>query len=256
MQWHLGAVSIVVAGLVLSSGCAQKVDTHPSLFAKVLKDDIKVGTGLEPIDGDTVHIEYIGTLPVGGAQFDTNNPDLSEKSKNPLSFELGANSGMVSGLVEGIRGMRVGGQRKVSIPWKSAYGEGGRDGIPPYSDLVFDVKLLYVLKKADENSIEIKDLVQGTGAGLKVGDTAEVQYNGMFVNNRVFDSTYLRKKSVSFKLGKAEAITGFEKGIEGMKVGGKRRVTLAPGAGWGSYGTAIIPPNAVLIYDVELVSIK
>lgn len=256
MQPHPGVVSTVILCLVIGAGCTPKKEEHKSMFSKVMTEDITIGTGVEPQAGDRLYVEYIGTLAKGGAQFETNNPDLSETSKNPLSFTLEKNGGVIPGLSEGVKGMKVGGRRKVSIPWQEAYGAVGIEGVAPYADLIFDVKLLYVVKKGEENTIEIKDVQVGTGAVLKVGDTAEVNYKGSYVNKRVFDSTYDRKQTVTFKVGAAEAITGFDKAMEGMRVGGKRQIILAPEAGWGQYGSEIIPANAVLIYDVDLVSIK
>ena len=256
MQRHLGTYPALIAAFVLATGCAPKAEAPPTLFDKVLKEDIKVGTGVEPVDGDLVYLEYTGTLAKNGVEFETNNPEFSDKSKVPLVFYVGPTSGVIPGMLEGVRGMKVGGERKVSVPWKSAYAEAERPGIPAYSDLVFNLKLLYVVKKGDENSVEVKDLAPGSGPALKPGDIAEVHYKGTYVNNWLFDSTYERKKTVSFKVGAGEAVSGFDKGIEGMKVGGKRRITLAPEAGWGSYGYGVIPANAVLVYEVDLVSIK
>lgn len=256
MQPHPGVVSTIIFCLVVGTGCTPKKEEHKSMFSKVMTEDITIGTGIEPQPGDRLYIEYIGTLAKGGAQFETNNPDLSETSKNPLSFTLEKHGGVIPGLTEGVKGMKVGGRRKISIPWQEAYGEFGIEGVAPYADLIFDVKLLYVLKKGEENTVEIKDIKVGTGTELKVGDTAEVNYTGSYVNKRVFDSSFERKKTVTFKVGAGEAITGFDRGMEGMKVGGKRRITLAPEAAWGQYGSDAVVGNAVIIYEVDLVSVK
>lgn len=226
------------------------------MFPRVLTEDTAVGSGAGATDGDTVYVEYIGKLARDGTQFDTNVPELSEKNKNPLVFTIGPNGTVIPGMMAGVKGMKVGGKRTVKIPFSSGYGAAGSEGIPPYADLVFDLKLLYIVKKGEENDVTVKDVTVGTGAELHANDIAEVNYIGRFVNNRAFDSTYDRKKTVTFQLGRGKVISGFDKGIEGMRVGGKRVLTINPASGWGVYGKGVVPANAVLVYEIELVSVK
>jgi FKBP-type peptidyl-prolyl cis-trans isomerase len=97
----------------------------------------------------------------------------------------------------------------------------------------------------------IEDITVGTGATLAVGDTATVQYVGAFTNGQVFDSG-----SFSFRVGAGSVIQGFDQGVVGMKVGGKRRITVPPNLGYGSQGNPpTIPGNTTLVFEVTLVSI-
>lgn len=99
-----------------------------------------------------------------------------------------------------------------------------------------------------------EDLVVGTGATAVNGDTVSVFYTGSFLNGQVFD-TNVGKNALVFRLGARAVIAGFEQGIVGMKVGGKRRLTIPPSLAYGSQGSGPIPPNTTLRFDVDLASI-
>ncbi len=94
------------------------------------------------------------------------------------------------------------------------------------------------------------------------GDTVFVHYTGKLTNGTVFDSSIPRGQPVAFKLGAGMVIAGWEKGILGMKVGEKKTLTVLPADGYGEAGAPdgrggyVIPPNATLVFDVELVDVK
>lgn len=103
----------------------------------------------------------------------------------------------------------------------------------------------------------VKDVVVGTGAEAKVGNLVEVQYTGKFADGKVFDSSIPRGQPIPFTLGAGMVIKGWDQGILGMKVGGKRTLTIPPELGYGANGyPPVIPQNATLYFDVELVSVK
>jgi FKBP-type peptidyl-prolyl cis-trans isomerase FkpA len=103
-------------------------------------------------------------------------------------------------------------------------------------------------------TLVIEDLVVGTGATAAVGNTVSVHYTGSFTNGTVFDTSY-GGNPFAFRLGSGQVIAGFDQGIVGMKVGGKRRLTIPPSLAYGSSGSGSIPPNSTLVFEVELVSI-
>ena len=105
--------------------------------------------------------------------------------------------------------------------------------------------------------LEIEDLQVGTGREAKTGDAVEVQYTGTLTNGKKFDSSYDRPgEPFKFTLGEGAVIKGWDEGVPGMKVGGKRRLRVPSDLGYGENGSgADIPPNAALVFEIELVSI-
>jgi peptidylprolyl isomerase len=109
------------------------------------------------------------------------------------------------------------------------------------------------------SGLTIIDVAEGTGAAAKAGDNVSVQYTGRLQSNgKKFDSSYDRNEPFSFVLGQGQVIKGWDEGVAGMKVGGKRQLIIPPDLGYGANGTpdGTIPPNATLVFDVELVKIQ
>ncbi len=107
------------------------------------------------------------------------------------------------------------------------------------------------------NGIQIEDVKVGDGAEAKKGDTVSVNYLGTLQNGQKFDSSYDRNQPFSFKLGSHQVIEGWEKGIVGMKEGGKRILTIPPEKAYGVGGyPPVIPGNATLKFEVELVEVQ
>src|SRR5262245_17395367 len=109
------------------------------------------------------------------------------------------------------------------------------------------------------SGLQIEDLVVGTGATAESGKSVSVNYTGWLNDEKrtKFDSSYDRGQPLEFVLGQGRVIKGWDEGVAGMKVGGKRRLTIPPDLGYGSRGAGgVIPPNATLIFEVELVDVK
>ena len=105
-------------------------------------------------------------------------------------------------------------------------------------------------------SLTKEEVVVGKGAEAKNGDVLVVNYEGAFEDGTKFDSSYDRKQPFEFTLGAGQVIAGWDLGILGMKVGGKRNLTVPPELAYGSQGNDPIPPNATLKFTVELLEIK
>lgn len=108
----------------------------------------------------------------------------------------------------------------------------------------------------DTSKLTIVDSVVGTGAEAVNGKTVSVHYTGKLQNGTIFDSSVNRGTPFEFPLGAGMVIEGWELGIAGMKVGGKRTLTIPPELGYGSRDMGTIPPNSTLTFDVELLGVK
>lgn len=110
---------------------------------------------------------------------------------------------------------------------------------------------------ASVTELKVEDDRAGTGLVAKAGDTVNVHYVGRLLNGKQFDSSCDRGQPFTFPLGGGQVIQGWDRGIAGMKVGGRRRLIIPSSLGYGAQGAgADIPPNAALVFDVELVSIQ
>ena len=108
-----------------------------------------------------------------------------------------------------------------------------------------------------DTALKCTDTLEGQGAACKAGDTVSVHYTGRLDNGTKFDSSHDRRQPFSFKLGAGQVIAGWDQGVAGMKVGGKRTLVIPPHQGYGSRGAGgVIPPNATLTFEVELLAIK
>jgi len=105
------------------------------------------------------------------------------------------------------------------------------------------------------STLQITDTTVGTGALAETGDTVSVHYIGAFLDGTVFDSSYSRGTPLPFQLGAGQVIRGFDQGVVGMRVGGKRHLVIPSSLAYGSQGSGSIPPNTPIQFQVELVSI-
>jgi FKBP-type peptidyl-prolyl cis-trans isomerase len=105
--------------------------------------------------------------------------------------------------------------------------------------------------------LEIEDQIVGDGEEAVAGQTVEVHYTGWLTDGTKFDSSHDRDQTFSFKLGGGQVIAGWDQGVAGMKIGGARKLTIPPDLGDGERGAGgVIPPNATLIFKVELIGLS
>jgi FKBP-type peptidyl-prolyl cis-trans isomerase len=106
-------------------------------------------------------------------------------------------------------------------------------------------------------TLQIEELTAGQGAEATAGKTVSVHYTGWLTNGSKFDSSVDRDEAFDFRLGAGQVIKGWDQGVAGMRVGGKRKLTIPPELGYGSRGfPGAIPPNSTLVFEVELLGVR
>ena len=237
---------------------ATKTDTG------LLYKDIIFGNGDFPEPGDRVIVHYTGTLE-DGTKFDS-----SKDRGQPFEFAIGVGQ-VIKGWDEGVMSMKPGGNRILTIPADLAYGDRGAGKvILPGATLVFDVELIEVQKKfidtdfslpgkeiKTESGLLMIEHIKGNGVKPESGQTVFVHYTGLLQDGTAFDSSHNRGQAFKFNLGEGRVIKGWDEAILDMNVGSKRTLVIPPELGYGERGAGgVIPPNATLIFEVELIDVK
>lgn len=105
--------------------------------------------------------------------------------------------------------------------------------------------------------MKVEDLQVGTGKEAVAGKSVSVHYTGTLTNGSKFDSSFDRNQPFEFVLGRGMVIKGWDQGVAGMKVGGKRKLTIPPDLAYGARGfPPVIPPNSTLVFEVELLDVR
>lgn len=242
----------MILSSTLLSGCLGEAPPEDNSKIKQTKITVvKEGTGPKIEKGDLVYVLYEGHFE-DGTVFDGNmDPGQS------VFFFIADTQTVIKAWDQKLVGQREGAEIKLEVAHADGYGAAGQPPkIPPYADLYFDMKILYVLKKSEEHAFTKTDTKVGTGPEVKVGDTVTVHYVGKYLNDKEFDSSRKRGETVTFKVGAKQAIPGVDAGIVGMKAGGSRSIIMPPGLAFGSAGTEDVQGTQVVIFDIDLISVN
>ena len=106
------------------------------------------------------------------------------------------------------------------------------------------------------SGLRYQDLTPGTGAAAAPGHEVSVHYTGWLTDGTEFDSSVRHGQPLAFQLGRGQVIKGWDEGVAGMKVGGRRKLVIPPELGYGAVRNGPIPPNATLVFDVELLGVR
>ena len=243
---------------------SNKLERHNTVIttASGLKYEvIKMGYGERPSAHDKVEVHYHGTLE-DGTVFDS-----SVERGETITFGLNQ---VIKGWTEGLQLMPVGSKFKFTIPPELGYGNRAIGSIPENSTLIFEVELFNIQKPfvdpdfsipaeeiASDSGLRYLEHITGEGDVTKKGNVVIVHYSGFLSNGTKFDSSHDRGKPFNFTLGENRVIKGWEEGLLNMKKGGKRTLIIPPELGYGERGAGgVIPPNATLMFEVELVDFK
>ncbi|MFN4082397.1 MAG: FKBP-type peptidyl-prolyl cis-trans isomerase [Bacteroidia bacterium] len=224
----------------------------------------EAGSGRKIEVGDKVTVHYTGKL-TNGFKFDS-----SLDRQQPFSFKVGSGQ-VIRGWDEGLALLNVGDKATLTIPPSLGYGMSDMGSIPANSTLIFDIEVLDAKQSVSAKPFDVagKDTLKtasglkyiyvnkGSGTQAQNGKTVSVHYTGYLLDGRKFDSSVEREEPIQFPLGQGMVIRGWEEGIALMKVGDKMRLIIPSELGYGERGAGgVIPPNATLIFDVELMDVK
>jgi peptidylprolyl isomerase len=138
---------------------------------------------------------------------------------------------------------------EVTVPGASAENTEADEPAPAASPGATDARV-------DPDGLRIEEIAPGSGSEAQAGSRVVLHYDGTLTDGTVFDSSRKRGTPFEVELGKNHLIPGFERGVLGMRPGGKRRVVIPPELGYGSQRTGQIPPGSVLIFEIELIEIR
>lgn len=239
---------------------APTIEGSSTPVTKVVTHDLVAGKG-DAISGSAyVTVQYVGANHQTGEVFDS-----SWTAGKPASFSLDR---LIPGFKAGMIGMKAGGRRQIEIPWALGYGAAGQPPtIGTNEDLTFVVDLLSFspLRSAptvtghpgpDPTALKIENLIVGHGPKAGPKSTVTVHYAGAnWSTGKIFDSSWDRGDPTSFTL--TGVVPGFSEGITGMRVGGRRAITIPSALGYGPSGQPpAIAPNEPLFFVVDLVAVS
>ncbi len=259
MNFKFPLIAAFAALLALSAcGGGGGGSSAPTVYdaPQLLKPDTVVGTGAEAAVNSVITVNYTLWL------YDTTkagNKGTQIDSGTGVQTVL-SSAGLIQGWVQGISGMKAGGKRTLTVPASLAFGSSGSGKIPANSGLVYELELTAVGPTVFDAPALVKtDTVVGTGADAALGKNITVNYTVW-----LYDATKTANKGtqvdsgVGFKtvLQSGGLIEGWVQGVPGMKVGGKRTLTVPSSLGYGPNGVANIPGNSGLVFDIELTAVN
>lgn len=221
--------------------------------------DLTTGEGPAVEEGDIAVVDYVGANWSNGTVFD------ASYGRDTFSVTVGA-GGVIAGWDEGLLGMQAGGRRQLVIPPELGYGDQANGDIPANETLVFVIDLRSVLRPPADpapvaggtvTELVVTDEVTGTGDPVEEGDNVSVHYIGVHGDTgEVFDASWDRGDPIDVQIGAGQVIAGWDQGILGMQVGGRRRLEIPADLAYGADGRPpTIRPGETLVFTVDLVGI-
>ncbi|MCD6012271.1 MAG: hypothetical protein K0Q79_2133 [Flavipsychrobacter sp.] len=237
----------------------------------------EVGKGEKVVSGKAINVNYTGMF-LDGKKFDSNT-DSAFHHMQPFNLTVGKGS-VIKGWDEGLQLLRIGSKARFYIPSGLAYGSQDRSPIVPNSILVFDVEILDLPDQSVIDDKIIQDYLaknniqatktasglyyvmkqKGLGPNAAPGKKVTMNYTGMTLDGNIFDSNtdpkFNHVQPFQFTLAQGQVIKGWDEGVQLLNMGARATFIIPSGLAYGTSGAGqAIPPNAILLFEVELVSI-
>ncbi|GAB5539858.1 MAG: FKBP-type peptidyl-prolyl cis-trans isomerase [Salibacteraceae bacterium] len=232
-------------------------------------DIIQAGDGEKPNMGDIITVHYTGKLATNGEVFDT-----SIDRGRPFRFSIGKGE-VIAGWDEGIAQLSKGAKATLYIPSNLGYGANATGTIPPNSDLIFEVEIIDIapapkpiaFERYDHGALEPNTTTsgltyyiveEGNGTKIQSGSKVKVHYLGYLKEGgQKFDSSFDRGEPIEVTIGKGQVIPGWEEGLSLLEEGTKATMVIPSALAYGERGyPGIIPPNADLVFDVQIMEVN
>ena len=204
-------------------------------------------------DGGFINKNSMGELLKAGSV------KLDEIRTDEFNLRLYGNTAVVTGRATYIRNQKPLGQGSHIETWVKRADPAGRPRWQAVSWVSMPIKASLLGAKAmtTESGLRYEDTIVGTGASPQPGQDVTVHYTGTLADGTKFDSSLDRGQPFTFKIGVGQVIKGWDEGVMTMKVGGKRKLVIPSQLGYGARGAGgVIPPNATLVFEVELLSVQ
>jgi peptidylprolyl isomerase len=219
------------------------IDIEVTGFIEIKSEALTSGAGPVPQPGEYVAIHYLGEVSGGKPFADT------RKDGVPFVFSMGSGQ-VIAGWELTLRTMKVGDRVKLTVPWQFAFGVAGRQGVPPRTDVAFD------LERVPLPGIPTEVIREGKGAACAPGRAVTVHYTGTFTDGKQFDSSRDRGQPYTFVLGARQVIPGWELAVARMRAGDRWKITVPSALAYGAAGKTGIPAKSDLVFDIEVLDVK
>jgi FKBP-type peptidyl-prolyl cis-trans isomerase len=250
---------IAVFGLSACGGGGNGSDSTPTATtvtspAQLTTTDTVAGTGAAAATGNIATVTYTGWL------YSDTAADHKGTVLDANMFTLALGSGStISGLDQGITGMKAGGSRTILVPSNLAYGTTGYGSVPPNAGLVFDVTMNGLQSAvASPAQLGTIDTAVGAGATAVAGKSVSLTYTGWLYSDTATDhkGNRIDGGSFTFVIGDGQMITGIDQGVTGMQSGGSRTLLIPTGMAYSILGNSRVPANSGLVYDLTLTTVQ
>jgi len=259
-------VKIVIVAFILAALPACSDETSWTTPSGLQVTEVEHGDGSIAKKGDVMSILYTASFK-DGRVFDS-----QQDAEAPYRFRVGMKQ-LLPGFDEGVATMRAGARRELLLPPEIAYGQEGLAGtVPPDSWIKIDVKVLKIEPSPPppepwnevgyeittlSSGLQYIDFVVGDGKSPTPDSSVGIHFSAFLDDGTLFDSTVTRGQPIEFKLSESPLIEGLRQGLMTMREGGSRKLIIPPFLAYGEKGFKdIVPPNATLIYDVELIVVQ
>jgi FKBP-type peptidyl-prolyl cis-trans isomerase len=245
---------LIAAGAVaLALRCTPEAAAPPvTLQSGLVLQELRIGAGEEATDGCYLALHYDARIAAAGVVERSDPPYDSTRSGDPFFAKLGKTP-LLPGFADGIRGMKEGGRRRLTIPPALGYAATGKGRVPPDATLEYEVELVAVFERRP-SGLQYWVAKEGRGEPARPGTRVVLDFKAWLLESgREVASSRMLGRALEFPVGEGRALPGLEEALALMKPGSRFILALPPELGWGPLGRIpLLLPGQEVLFDVEL----